>query len=393
MSTLTLAQSSNPAGPPLAVLHAEFSANWGGQEYRVIEQMEWLRRSGHQVGLACRPDSEIAGRAAACGLTVHPLVFRGVYNPLSMLRARALVRRHGYGVVDCHGLRDAVAFAAARGVCALVRTQHVTGLVKGGWRHRLLWHGACDHVVATAARIKEELISAGLTEDARVSVIGEWAAEAFFRIDDRLRHRAEVRTEFGLRHDQPMIVNVGMLRHDKGQEFLIDAVARLRAAGSEVVLLLVGGSTAQAAHETLSHEMVLRRRVAELEIGDRVIFAGYRDDVARLVQAADVQVVASVAVEGQSRTVPQAFAAAVPVVATRMGGLPELVAHGRTGLLVEPRDGEAIARAVSEVFHGGQAIEAMVNEARDHAVRHLSIDAKMAQTVALYRRLITARQR
>lgn len=374
------------------MLHAEFSANWGGQEFRVIEQIEWLKRAGHKVGLACRPDSEIAARATRRGLTVHPLVFRGVYNPLSMARARRLVRREGYQVADCHGLRDAVAFAAARGGCAVVRTQHVTGMVKGGWRHRMLWHGACDHVVATAGRIKEELVAEGLTDDARITVIGEWAADEFFRIDDKPRHRAEVRAEFGLRADRPMIVNVGMLRHDKGQEFLIEAGARLREAGSDAVIVLVGGSTAQAAHETVSHEMILRRRVAELALAERVIFAGYRDDVARLVQAADVQVVASVAVEGQSRTVPQAFAAAVPVVATRMGGLPELVVHERTGLLVTPADAGAIAAAVADILRGGDAVGSMVNAARQFAVTHLSIDAKMAETLALYRRLIAAKR-
>jgi glycosyltransferase involved in cell wall biosynthesis len=389
---LTFPHPPDRPGLPLAFLHAEFSANWGGQEYRVIEQMHWLRRAGYRTGLACRPDSEIAARAAADGLTVHPLVFRGVYNPLSMLRARALVRREGYQIVDCHGLRDTVAFGAARDLCPVVRTQHVTGMVKGGWRQRLLWHRACDHVIATAVRIKDELIDARLTDADRISVIGEWANEVFFRLENKACHRAEIRAEFALRADQPMIVNVGMLRHDKGQEFLIDAVACLRAAGCDVNLVLVGGSTAQAAHETVSHETVLRRRVVELGLGDRVIFAGYRDDVARLVQAADVQVVASVAVEGQSRTVPQAFAAAVPVVATRTGGLPELVVHGRTGLLVEPRDGEAIARAVGDVLRGGDAVEAMVSAARDIALAQLSIDAKMAQTIALYQRLIAARR-
>src|SRR5262249_37818599 len=230
--------------------------------------------AGHKVGLACRPKSEIAARAAAAGLTVHRLDFRGVYNPLSMMQARVLVRRVGYDVVDCHGLRDAVAFAAARSRCAVVRPQHVTGLVKAGFRHRLLWHSACDHVVATAARIRDELTSAGLTDASRISVIGEWAADTFFAIDDKPRHRADVRAEFGLKPDQPLIVNVGMLRHDKGQEYVIEAVARLAAQGSEAVLLLVGGSTAQAAHEAISHETRLRRRVDELGIGERIIFAG-----------------------------------------------------------------------------------------------------------------------
>lgn len=368
------------------MLHAEFSANWGGQEFRVLEQMDWLARAGHRVALACRPDSDIARRAMAAGHVCHPLVLRGVYNPLSLARARALAVGKGFDVVDCHGLREAVAFSAARSRSVVVRSQHVTGKVKAGLRHRLLWAHACDHVVATATRIKDELVGIGVAGD-HVSVIGEWAADEFFRLDDKPRHRGEVRAEFGIAPDQPLIVNVGMLRHDKGQEYVIDALALLRSQGSDAALVLVGSSTAQSAAEIDNHERLLRRRVAEHGLDGAVIFAGYRTDVSRLVQAADVQVVASVAVEGQSRTVPQAFASQVPVVATTAGGLTELVTDGITGRLVPPRDGGAIAAVVAAILRDKSAAAVMVATARHLAVDTLSLDAKMAETVTAYRRL------
>jgi glycosyltransferase involved in cell wall biosynthesis len=368
------------------VLHAEFSANWGGQEFRVLEQMDWLARAGHRVALACRPRSDIARRAAAAGHVCHPLVLRGVYNPVSLARARALVVGEGFDVVDCHGLREAVAFAAARDRCALVRSQHVTGKTKAGLRHRLVWSHACDHVVATAARIKDELVAIGVADD-HVSVIGEWAAAEFFRLDDKARHRVEVRAEFGLASGQPLIINVGMLRHDKGQDYVIDAVRLLRAQGSDAALILVGSSTAQSAAETDNHEKLLHRLVAEYGLDGAVIFTGYRTDVARLVQAADIQVVASIAVEGQSRTVPQAFASEVPVIATTAGGLTELVSDGVTGCLVPPRDSGAIAAAAAALLRDKAAAATMVAAARRFAVETLSLDAKMADTLALYRRL------
>jgi glycosyltransferase involved in cell wall biosynthesis len=268
----------------------------------------------------------------------------------------------------------------------VVRSQHVTGKVKAGLRHRLLWAHACDHVVATAARIKDELVGIGVAGD-HVSVIGEWAADEFFRLDDKPRHRGEVRAEFGFAPDQPLIVNVGMLRHDKGQEYVIDALALLRSQGSDAALVLVGSSTAQSAAEIDNHERLLRRRVAEHGLDGAVIFAGYRTDVSRLVQAADVQVVASVAVEGQSRTVPQAFASQVPVVATTAGGLTELVTDGITGRLVPPHDGGAIAAAVAAILRDKSAAAVMVATARHLAVETLSLDAKMAETVTAYRRL------
>jgi glycosyltransferase involved in cell wall biosynthesis len=383
--------TTGPAGDtPLSILHAEFSANWGGQEFRVLEQMDWLRRAGHRVALACRPDCGMARRAAAAGHVCHPLVLRGVYNPVSLVRAAALAAREGFDIVDCHGLRETIAFTAARRRCTLVRSQHVTGKIKPGPRHRLVWETACDHVVATAARIKDELSSIGVP-DHHVSVVGEWAADAFFRLDDKPRHRAEVRAEFGLPAEKPLIVNVGMLRHDKGQEHVIDAVALLRERGVDLVLLLVGGSTGQGPRRVDDHEALLRRRAAAHGLDARVIFTGYRNDVARLVQAADAQVVASVAVEGQSRTVPQAFAAQVPVIATTAGGLTELVVDGVTGRLVPPGDGAAIADTLVALLSEKSATAAMVAAAHRVALDALSLDAKMGETLALYRRLRSSR--
>jgi glycosyltransferase involved in cell wall biosynthesis len=384
------ATTSRVGEPRLAVLHAEFSANWGGQEFRVLEQMDWLRRAGHRVALACRAGSDMARRAAVAGHVCHQLVLRAVYNPVNLARAYALVVREGFDIVDCHGLREAIAFTAARGRSRLVRSQHVTGKIKAGLRHRLVWGAACDHVVATAAHIKDELLAIGIP-DRHVSVIGEWASEAFFQLDDKPRHRAEVRAEFGVAAEQALIVNVGMLRHDKGQEYVIDAVALLRERGLDVVLLVVGSSTAQAACEADCHEALLRRRAAAHGLDERVIFTGYRSDVVRLVQAADAQVVASVAVEGQSRTVPQAFASQVPVVATNAGGLSELVADGITGRVVPPRDGAAIAMAVAALLSDRSATAAMVAAARRLAEDSLSLETKMRDTLALYFRLRDAR--
>jgi glycosyltransferase involved in cell wall biosynthesis len=166
--------------------------------------------------------------------------------------------------------------------------------------------------------------------------------------------------------------------HDKGQEYVIDPLRLLRSRGHDAALLLVGSSTAQSAAEAGNHETLLRRRVAEHGLAGAAKFAGYRSDVARLVQAADVQLVASIAVEGQSRTVPQAFASEVPVVATTAGGLTELVVDGGTGRLVPPRDGDAIADAVAALLRDKEAAASLVAAARRLAVATLSLDAKMA---------------
>lgn len=364
----------------MRVLHTESSVNWGGQEYRILEQMHWLGAHGHETALAARPDSAILERARAEGLTAHAVPFRGHYNPGAITAARRLVRSGGFHIVDCHGSRDAVTLAFARGVAPVVRSRHVSQPLKGKLHRRLQWRWGCDHALATALVIRDAIVLAGLKTAAEVSVVGEWASEAFFDVARREQHRAEVRREFAVPAGRPVVAVVGMLRGDKAQHLLIEAAALLRTRGRPVFCLIVGAPIRTQA----DYEAELRARVRAAGLEDAVAFAGYRDDVARLTQAADALAVTSIAVEGQSRAVPQAFASLTPVVASRIGGIPELVTAGETGWLVEPGDAGGLARALEEALADGAAARAMAARARRFAEAHLTMAAKMAETVAVY---------
>src|SRR6185369_3936933 len=102
-------RSNNPAPPArgtMRILHTESSVNWGGQEYRILDQMIWLAAHGHHTALAARPGSALSLKAAAHGLAVHDLPYLGHYNPALILAARRLVRSERFDIVDTHGSRD-----------------------------------------------------------------------------------------------------------------------------------------------------------------------------------------------------------------------------------------------------------------------------------------------
>ena len=364
----------------MRVLHTESSVNWGGQEYRALEQMRWLNGHGHQAVLAAKSGSAILERARAWGLEAVAVEFRGHYNPRAIAQARRLVRERAIDVADCHGSRDAVTLAFARGLSPVIRSRHVSQALKGKLHRRLQWGWGCDHVIATAECIKDGIVGAGLCGPERVTVVGEWAGDEFFEISERSAERAEVRREFAISEGFPVVSVVGMLRGDKAQEHLIDAAAILKRRGRPVACLIVGGGI----RTQEDYEAKLRARVGAHGLRDSVVFTGYRDDVARLTRASDALCVTSVAVEGQSRAVPQAFACATPVVASRIGGVPELVVPGETGWLVEPGDAAGYADALAEVFDDREAARAVTVRARAFAEAHLTVDAKMAETLAVY---------
>jgi glycosyltransferase involved in cell wall biosynthesis len=362
------------------VLHTESSVNWGGQEFRILDQMVWLRAHGHETALAARPGSEIARRIRALGLPVHEIAYSGHYNPRDIIAARRL---RSFDIVDSHGSRDGSTHGFAHDVVPLVRTRHLGFPLKSKLHRRLQWRWGCTRAIATAAFVKDDLVAKGFMAADRVDVVGEWADDPFFAVTDKERHRRDVRAEFAVPDDQALVMFVGMLRGDKAPEILIDATAELRRRGRRIIALIVGGDT----HSQAGYAGFLRERAATLEVSDDVRFAGYRDDVARLTLAADALAITSTA-EAQSRAAPQAFASRTPVIASRIGGIPELVRAGETGRLVPPGSPGAYADAIEELFDDRAGTERQVEAAHALATRSLTLDAKMGETLDAYGRAL-----
>lgn len=178
--------------------------------------------------------------------------------------------------------------------------------------------------------------------------------------------RADVRRELNVSETAPVVVSAGRLVHKKGFEYLIDAAGSLRTKFEGLRLVIAGGGD-------LEHE--LKARAAPF--GTTVIFTGTRtqDEVGRLVAAADVAVVPSVHdeagnVDGLPNFALEALATATPVVATRVGGLPQAIEDGRTGRLVAERDAGALSEAIAAVLTASDRGRAMGANAREAVARN-----------------------
>jgi glycosyltransferase involved in cell wall biosynthesis len=154
-----------------------------------------------------------------------------------------------------------------------------------------------------------------------------------------------VREQLGVPEGATLIGEVGRLCDVKGQRELIDATALLRDGGHDAHVVLVGEDLEQAGE----YRAQLERQARELGVDDRVVFAGYRDDVPAVLDALDLFVLPSW-IEGLPLVLLEAMAHRRPVVATPVGGTPELVVDGETGILVPPRDPAALAGAIAELL-------------------------------------------
>jgi glycosyltransferase involved in cell wall biosynthesis len=174
--------------------------------------------------------------------------------------------------------------------------------------------------------------------------------------------------------DGPTILEVARLADVKGQQTLLHAVAGLAAT-----VVLVGRDLEQAG----AYENELRAEAEGLGVSDRVVFAGYRDDVAGLLAGCDVFCLPSFA-EGLPLVVLEAMAQGKPVVATSVGGTPELVRDGETGLLVPPGDVEALQRALALLLGDGPLARRLGEAGRERVRTAFSAAAMEAEILRIY---------
>jgi len=189
---------------------------------------------------------------------------------------------------------------------------------------------------------------------------------------------ARIREELEIDPAHTVVGTVSRLDEAKGIRYFLQAVPEVLIRNSEVSFLIVGAG---------SQRRELERLARDLDIESRVIFAGYRPDVVKMLAIMDVFVLPSL-YEGFPNAVLEAMAIAKPVVATRVGGTPEAVEDGVTGLLVPPRDPKALAEAIIALLQDRERAEAMGQAGRERVERYFSAERMVQETEALYEELI-----
>jgi glycosyltransferase involved in cell wall biosynthesis len=321
----------------MKVLHTEWSDGLGGQEKRVLAELTGLTERGHDVFLVCRSDARIKTEAERQGMRVLTLPMKSPYDLPSIMRLRTILKEIRVDVVNTHsGVDSWIGSIAAKlaQVPLLVRTRHLNIPLKRSILNFV--HYLPDLYITCGENMRNTLIGqCGFPRDRVVSIPTGVSMEFF----DVVRNR-DAKKEFGLDPDALVITNVGILRRVKGHETTFKAVQAVVQEFPHARFLIVGDGPRRAE---------LARMVDELGIRDHVIFTGFIEEIGKIYSFTDVVILSSWS-EGLPQSVLQALAASVPVVATKVGGVPEVVIHEKTGYLVEAGDHEGLARQVIRVL-------------------------------------------
>jgi glycosyltransferase involved in cell wall biosynthesis len=367
------------AGMTLRIVHTEASTGWGGQELRILTEMEGMARRGHRVHLVAPPNAQIIAGANARGLSVESLSI-GRKRPPDLVAMRRWLQRHRleFDVINAHSSTDAwlaaVASATVARAPALMRTRHLSTPVNRLPTTRWLYQHATSHIVVTGEALKARLVSHNGYDPATITSVRTGIDLARFRPLDRVAMRARCGVDL-----RPSVGIVATLRDWKGHDYLLDAWREVTTIVPGWQLLIIGDGP-QRAH--------LERRVDELALRAGVRFTGNQDDVAAWFACVDIAVLPSYGDEGVPQSLMQAAACGLPSISTPVGAIAEAVVHEETGLLVPPRDARALARALATLIGDRAMRERMGRAGHAYAQSHFGIEAMLDAMETTFRRVL-----
>jgi len=358
-------------------LHVDTARTWRGGQNQVLLTVRGLRARGHRALLVVHPDGELRQRAADAGDLI-PLAPRMELDFTAAWKLSRLLLEQRPDIVHAHDAHAIAMTALAislggaalptRFVAARRVTFHIGKNAFSRWKYRQV-----DRFVCASAFIRSILIGDGIPPE-RLDVVYDGVDATSVQTAPLVN----VHQTFWLPHGAPLVGNVAALDPNKGQRHLVDAAHLVVQQVPDARFLIVGEGELDS---------MLRHQIKYLNLEKHVILTGFRPDVLSLQKGFDVFVMSSVS-EGLGTSALDAMACGRPVVATRVGGLPEVVHHRETGLLVPARDPVSLAEAITELLQDRSLRERFGNSAEERARARFSADRMIDETVEVYRDLV-----
>lgn len=362
----------------MRIVHVDSAHEWRGSQSQVLLTAREMSRRGHEVAIACRVGGGLEARARAAGLDVRSLVFGGDLHPGAIWGLRRVFRDTRPDVVHVHDPHATGAGALALQMLAgrrprLVASRRVPLRLRGVLS--LMKYGACDRVLAVSRAVARHLVEDGLPLD-KLVVVRDGVPDRFPGSE-----RGDIAGEFGLPAGSRIIGNVAALSEHKDHGTLLAAMPAVMQTVPQARLLVVGEGGLRTRLES---------EARKLGLAGRCVFTGFRPDVDRLLPHFALLCLTS-RIEALGTSLLDAMCFSRPVVATATGGVPEVVRHRETGLLVPVGDSRALAKALVSLLTDERRRERMGRAGRKRFERHFTAGRMVDETLRVYEALTVSR--
>jgi len=366
---------------PIVLAELAGSAAYGGGERYLELLFERLDRARYRALLICPEPGSFVGRMKERGVETHLVHLAPLFNPIALWRLTWLLARERVTILQTHGARaNFYGRIAGRlaGVPVIISTVHnslkdyeVRSFRRGLYTFLLrLTLPLVHRIICVSDSNRRDLIDECPAAEARIQTVYNGVDPSAFLLQP---DRTKVREELGI-VSGPVLITIARLTEAKGHRYLLQALPRLLETWPQLCCLFVGEGEL---HDTL------QRMAMDLGVERSCRFVGIREDIAEILAAADVVVLPSLS-EGFPFVLLEALAMGCPVVASQVNGVPELIEDHKTGLLVPPRDPQALATAIREVLSDSTAASKMGAAGRAVVQERFTVDHMVANTTAIF---------
>ncbi|MHC4663834.1 MAG: glycosyltransferase [Planctomycetota bacterium] len=368
----------------LRTLHVNTEKTWRGGEQQELYLLKGLRERGHLVHSIAQPGSPMSEKAKNAGIETIEVRMRAEADALAVKELAEIMRRGKYDLVHSHTshghfLTWIAAYFGGRPLRVVSRRvdfsiyRHIFSL---SWLKYI--HGA-DLYICVSDAVRKVLIADGIPPE-RVQVVHSGIDVGRFNGSNGLN----LRDEFRLPGNTFVIGNVGHMASHKGQATLLEAIPILKKSFTDFRVFIVGDGR-------LREQLIAHSK--RLGVEDVVVFTGFRNDVPDLLGFFDVFVMPST-MEGLGTSILDALAAGTPVVATRVGGIPEIIEDRKTGYLVPPHNPIVLAEAIGNLLNNPDRAKDFAGAGRRRINEKFAVSGMVEATEgAYYRRLARGRYR
>jgi len=345
---------------------------WRGGQDQLFALLKGLRQRGHPVHLVCQPDTLLGTRAEENAIHVHPLAIRSELGLLSLLSLIPLLRKIRPDVL-AFNTPKAILLGTLASKFASVGIKIIFRRVNFPLRRnpfsRLKYTWGIDSVIAISESIHLQLQLCGIPAS-RIHTIYEGMDLSLYPKLAQPRQR---------KPGEPAVIGtVAHLSPEKGLNYLIEAAALIPGVQDRMRFVIVGdGNCLQE----------LKELAARKGVTDIVHFAGFHDNTYQYMKSFDIFALPSLS-EGLSSAILEAMAASLPIVATNVGGIPELVKEGENGMLVTPANPQALACAIQQMADNPEESLRMGLRGRERMEIRFTLERKILQTEQLCHQLL-----
>ena len=364
----------------MSLFQIDAGKEWRGGQRQSLFLAKELKRKGLPFFFIVQPESPLHQKACEAELPVLPFKMRNEFDLPAILRLAWAMKRKKCLLVHFHDAHSAAVGSVAASLAKVpfrIITRRVDFPLKKNYFSRRKYIKNIDVIIAISEGVKKVLVEGGVDPE-NVEVISSGIDFSSFEEDSSaLTSKDYLHREFSFAVDDYLVGIVAHLADHKGHQYLIQATKILKQQAPKIKTIIVGEGPLS---------MELDRQAKELDVEDIIFFLGFRKDIPKILSSLDLFVLSS-HLEGMGSSILDAMASRLPVVATKVGGIPEVVINGETGLLVPPRNPSALARAILMLYSDKTLASRLGQKGYELVHRKFSAEAMADKVVRLYEKI------